>query len=54
MAESANTTSITGSRSRPIQYAGAPSSGTSGTFAGLAAAVLSVLGYQVQRTKAKG
>lgn len=38
MAESANTTSIAGARSRPLQYAGAPSSGTSGTYAGVAAA----------------
>lgn len=38
MAESANTTSIAGARLRPLQYAGAPSSGTSGTYAGVAAA----------------
>lgn len=37
MAESANTSAI-GGRARPLQYAGAPSSGTSGTHAGYAEA----------------
>jgi hypothetical protein len=36
MAESANTTAIAGSRTRTMRYAGAPSSGTSGTLAGTA------------------
>lgn len=38
MAESANATRITGGRLRPWQNAGAPSSGTSGTLAGIAEA----------------
>lgn len=38
MAENANSTRIAGSRLRPWQNAGAPSSGTSGTLAGLAEA----------------
>ncbi len=38
MAESSNTTRIAGSRLRPWQYAGPPTSGTSGTLAGIAEA----------------
>ncbi|GIH07415.1 hypothetical protein Rhe02_54820 [Rhizocola hellebori] len=38
MAETQNATRIAGSRLRPWQYAGAPSSGTSGTLAGYAEA----------------
>lgn len=38
MAESSNTSRIAGGRLRPWQYAGAPSSGTSGTLAGIAEA----------------